>query len=83
LKEFKDSSIFDENSPIHSVADMYQRTQRSFDKSITALKIAMNKLAAIIEQAEGDWIAHEILMQHKTMLNAQIDLLIKEKKKLH
>jgi ParB family transcriptional regulator, chromosome partitioning protein len=83
VKEFKDSSIFDENSPIHSVADMYQRTQRSFDKSITALKIAMNKLAAIIEQAEGDWIAHEILMQHKTMLNAQIDLLIKEKKKLH
>jgi ParB family chromosome partitioning protein len=83
VMEFKDSSIFDENSPIHSVADMYQRTQRSFDKSITALKIAMNKLAAIIEQAEGDWIAHEILMQHKTMLNAQIDLLIKEKKKLH
>ena len=83
VKEFKASSIFDENSPISSVADMYQRTQRSFDKSITALKIAMNKLAAIIEQAEGDWIAYEILMQHKSMLSAQIDLLIKEKKKLH
>ena len=83
VKEFKNSSIFDENSPISSVADMYQKTQRSFDKSITALKIAMNKLATITEQAEDDWIAYEILMQHKNMLNAQIDLLIKEKKKLH
>lgn len=82
-KEFKDSSIFDANSPILSMADVYQKTQRSFDKSITALKIAMNKLAAIIEQAEDDWIAYEILMQHKAMLSAQIDLLIKEKKKLH
>jgi len=83
VKDFKNSSIFDENSPTQSMADMYQKTQRSFDKSIIALKIAMNKLAAIIEQTEGDWIAYEILMQHKTMLSAQIDLLIKEKKKLH
>lgn len=56
--------------------------QRSFDKSITALKIAMNKVSAIVEAVEDNWIVYEILMQHKNMLNAQIDVLIREKKKL-
>jgi ParB family chromosome partitioning protein len=81
-KEFKDSSDFDQTSSVATIADIYEKTQRSFDKSITALKIAMNKLCTIIEQTEDDWIAYEILMQHKAMLSAQIDLLIKEKKKL-
>ena len=81
-KEFKDSSNFDEISSIATIADIYEKSLRSFDKSITALKIAMNKLSAIIEQTEDDWIVYEILMEHKAMLSAQIDLLIKEKKKL-
>jgi ParB family chromosome partitioning protein len=81
-KEFKDSSDFNENSSMVTIADMYEKTQRSFDKSITALKIAMNKLCAIIEQTEDNWVVYEILMEHKAMLSAQIDLLIKEKKKL-
>lgn len=58
------------------------KAQRSFDKSITALKIAMNKIAAILEGIEENWIVYEILMQHKNMLNTQIDILIREKKKL-
>jgi ParB family transcriptional regulator, chromosome partitioning protein len=58
------------------------RAQQSFDKTITALKIAMSKIASIIEGVEDNWIVYEILMQHKNMLNSQIDLLIKEKKKL-
>lgn len=58
------------------------KAQRSFDKSITALKIAMNKIAAIVEGVEENWIVYEILMQHKNMLNAQIDVLIREKRKL-
>jgi len=31
---------------------------------------------------EDNWIIYEILMQHKMMLHSQIDVLIKEKKKL-
>ena len=81
-KEFKDSFDFNQNPSILTIADIYQRSQRSFDKSITALKIAMNKLCTIIDQTEDDWIVYEILMEHKAMLSAQIDLLIKEKKKL-
>jgi ParB family transcriptional regulator, chromosome partitioning protein len=81
-KRFKDSSDTDQDLPLVTLADIYERAQRSFDKSITALKIAMNKLSIIIEQTEDNWIVYEALMQHKAMLSAQIDLLIKEKKKL-
>lgn len=46
--------------------DHIKITERSFDKSITAIRIAMNSLS-------------EILMN---MLHSQIDLLLKEKTKL-
>lgn len=82
VKDFKESSGFDANTSIKTMGEIYEKSQRSFDKSITALKIALNKLALIIEQTEDDWVVYEILMQHKSMLNAQIDLLIREKKKL-
>ena len=65
-----------------SISDIELKAQRSFDKSITALKIAMNKISGIVEAVEDNWIVYEILMQHKNMLNAQIDVLIREKKKL-
>ena len=54
---------------------------KSFDKSIIALRIAMNKLAMIIEKTEDNWILHEILMNHKNAIHLQIDLLIRERKK--
>jgi ParB family chromosome partitioning protein len=60
-----------------------ERILKTFDKSIIALRIAMSKLAMIIENIEDNWVLYEILMQHKNMLHAQIDLLIKEKKKSH
>ena len=71
---------------IHSfsenVIDVDRKTLRSFDKSIIALKIALNKIGTIISDIEDNWIAYEVLMQHKNMLHTQIDLLIKERKKL-
>jgi ParB family transcriptional regulator, chromosome partitioning protein len=62
--------------------DHIKMAERSFDKSITAIRIAMNSLSEIINGVEHDWVIHEILMQHKNMLHTQIDLLLKEKKKL-
>jgi ParB family transcriptional regulator, chromosome partitioning protein len=56
-------------------------TMRVFDKSIITLKLALDKIRLVISQIENNWITYEILMQHKNMLHAQIDLLIKEKKK--
>ena len=52
-----------------------------FDKSIITLKLALDKIGLVISQIENNWITYEILMQHKNMLHAQIDLLIKEKRK--
>jgi ParB family chromosome partitioning protein len=63
--------------------DSNGKEKRAFDKSIIVLKIAMHKLGTIMESIEDDnWTVHEILMQHKNMLNSQIDILIKQKKKL-
>ena len=61
--------------------DPSEMAQRSFDKSIIALRIAMNRLSSIIEDNERNWIIYDTLIQHKNMLNAQIDLLIKQKRK--
>jgi ParB family chromosome partitioning protein len=60
----------------------FEQAQKSFDKSIISLKIALSKLSEIIQNNEDNWLIYEILMQHKNMLHAQIDLLIKQKKKI-
>jgi ParB family chromosome partitioning protein len=62
--------------------DHIKIAERSFDKSITAIRIAMNSLSEIINGVEDDWVIHEVLMQHRNMLHTQIDLLLKEKRKL-
>ena len=58
-----------------------KKAQASFDKSIIALRIALNKLGSIIHEHEDNWLVYEVLMQHKNMLHAQIDLLIRHKRK--
>jgi ParB family transcriptional regulator, chromosome partitioning protein len=70
------------SSATEDVSDLDRRTQRCLDKSIVAIRIAMNKLADIMESVEDNWIMYETLMQHKNVLHGQIDLLIKEKKKI-
>ena len=65
-----------------NIIDLDTKTQKSFDKAIVTLKVAMNKLAAIIDETENNWMIYEILMQHKHMLHNQIDILYKEKKKI-
>lgn len=62
--------------------DVDARTQKSFDKAIIAIRVAMNKIASIIGDVEDNWTVYEILMQHKNMLHTQIDILIKEKRKI-
>ena len=53
---------------------------RSFERTIISLKIAMNRIASIIDDAEEDWILYEMLMQHKRRLHEQIDILIKQRR---
>ena len=85
VKNMEDGSIydFDEKWTFQKkLVDIDRKTQKSFDKSIVALRVAMNTLGTIMEYIEDNWIVYEILMQHKNMLHTQIDLLIKEKRKL-
>jgi ParB family chromosome partitioning protein len=81
-----DNSVYDcSDYPLlnkDKIEELDLKTQRSFDKTITILKIALNKLGGIIESVEDNWIVYETLMQHKNMIDKQIDILIKEKKKL-
>jgi ParB family transcriptional regulator, chromosome partitioning protein len=64
-------------------SDNNEKEKKAFDKSIIVLKIAMNRLGTIMESVENEnWAVYEILMQHKNMINSQIDVLIKQKKKL-
>jgi len=62
--------------------DHVRLAERSFDKSIVAIRIAMNSLREVISSIEHDWILHEVLIQHKNILHTQIDVLLKEKAKL-
>ncbi|HJT85945.1 MAG TPA: ParB/RepB/Spo0J family partition protein [Nitrososphaeraceae archaeon] len=64
------------------IIDIDTKTQKSFDKAIIAIRVAMNKLASVIEDVEDNWTVYEILLQHKNMLHNQIDILYKEKKKI-
>jgi ParB family chromosome partitioning protein len=62
--------------------DRKRRIERAFDKSITALKIALNRLSMVIEDVEDDsWAINEIFLQHKNRINDQISILLKEKRK--
>ena len=50
---------------------------------IILLKNTIRTMSPIIEDAEDDWIVHNIFMQHKNMIDKQIDILIKEKRKIY
>ena len=59
-----------------------QHPVKCLDKSIIALKIALNRIDAIINDSEdSSWFIAEILLQHRHMLHNQIDILLKERKK--
>ena len=85
VKSHEGASVydFDEKGTFQKkFVDIDRMIQKSFDKSIIAIRFAMNTLSTIMEDIEDNWIIYDILMQHKNMLHAQIDLLIKEKRKL-
>jgi ParB family transcriptional regulator, chromosome partitioning protein len=83
IKEFGNDFSSPSTNQFFKIAqsDPFELSQRSFDKSITALRMVTKKLSSIIEDNQDNWIIYEVLMQHRNMLNSQIDLLIKQKKK--
>ena len=57
-------------------------TLRTFDKSIGIMRNALIQFDEVISTAEDNWIVYELLMEHRRVLHNQIDILIKEKKKV-
>ncbi|HEX7258528.1 MAG TPA: ParB/RepB/Spo0J family partition protein [Nitrososphaeraceae archaeon] len=55
---------------------------RLFNKMIILLKNASRNMMPIIEDSEENWVIYNIFMQHKKAIDTQIDILIKEKKKI-
>jgi ParB family transcriptional regulator, chromosome partitioning protein len=82
IKEQDESDITFQSNYKNEYIDNVRLAERSFDKSIAAIRIAMNSLGEVINSIEHDWIVYEVLMQHKNMLHTQIDILLKEKGKL-
>ena len=72
-------SLFDTYNDYYNCEQ--ERICKLFDKSIIALRIAIKKIGSLAETIEDDWIVYDILLQHKNMLNSQIDLLVKEKRR--
>jgi ParB family transcriptional regulator, chromosome partitioning protein len=68
-----------ENSGIVEVRSNLQ----SFNKSIVILKVAMSKLAEVIEKdgEDGNFLVYELLMHQKKVLHYQIDTIMRDKKK--
>jgi ParB family chromosome partitioning protein len=77
-----DDSDNAKNRHYEGILAIDERTQRTFDKAIVTLRTAMNRIIDLTESVEDNWILHEIFMQHKNVLHSQIDLLMKEKKKI-
>ena len=65
------------------IIELDERNQKLFNKMIILLKNTIRTMSPIIEDAEDNWIIHNIFMQHKNMIDNQIDILIKEKRKMH
>lgn len=56
--------------------------QLLFNKTIVLLKNTSRNMMPIIEDSEENWIVYNTLIEHKKIIDTQIDILIKEKKKI-
>ena len=57
-------------------------TQMTFNKSIAIMRNALRQFDEVVSAAEENWIVYELLMEHRRVLHNQIDILIKEKRKV-
>lgn len=88
-RQLKEESVYDREGLFDQVSireskvsEIDERTQRAFNKSIISLRLAMKRIADIMESVEDNWIIYELLLQHRNMLHSQIDLMIKQMSKL-
>jgi ParB family transcriptional regulator, chromosome partitioning protein len=59
-----------------------KETERLFNKMIILLKNASRNMTPLIDDSEENWIVYNTFMQHKKVIENQIDVLLKEKKRI-
>jgi hypothetical protein len=69
-------------SPLGRILSRDKKISRTFDKAVLILNLATLRITELIHTTEDNWIIYELMMQHKHKLDDQMDVLIKEKKKL-
>jgi ParB family chromosome partitioning protein len=80
----QDDCVFTSTSYYKDCEDRRRRIERTFDKSITALKIALNRISMVIDDMEehnDSWAIYQTLLHHKNVINNEINILLKEKRK--
>ena len=55
---------------------------QALSRAAVALRVALNRIASIMEDVEKDWLVYEELMNHRNALHWEIDLLLKERRKV-
>jgi ParB family transcriptional regulator, chromosome partitioning protein len=58
------------------------KSDRALSKGAVAIRIALNRISAIMEDIENDWLIYEEFMMVRNVLHSEIDLFLKERKKM-
>jgi ParB family chromosome partitioning protein len=72
----------DKNKVNIDIIDVDKQKERLFTKMIILLKNTSRNMISIIEDSEENWLVYNTFMQHKKVLDSQIDVLLKEKKRI-
>jgi ParB family transcriptional regulator, chromosome partitioning protein len=86
VKDIKNQPDFATSNVEYDHHDRYKqdtrKIERSLNKSILILRIAMSRIGEIIDEYEDNWFVHESLLEEKNVIHNQIDILLKKKKRL-
>ncbi len=72
----------EEKMSSYSTHEILPERKKALDKMILIFRIALNQSGQLIEFYEDDWLVYNMLMQHRNSLHDQIDLLLKERRKM-
>lgn len=81
MKDIDEGYAIFNSSSVYEKYNLNQHSQRSMEKAVIAMRIALNRIGDIIDDERNNWIVYEILLYHRNVIHQQIDSLLKVKKK--
>ncbi len=73
---------FEQNEVEIDVVHNNKETERLFNKMIILLKNTSRNMTPLIDDSEENWILYNTFMHNKKVIENQIDVLLKEKKRI-